>query len=163
MWLVNAPSKHETLTLAQHQTSTGSTPRVRWSGSANEVKAQSQIPSRTSSAQNNEEFWSVRRDSLGVCQNSLMIRRERRMNGIHSSCASTSAHIFFMFKIWAFFHVWMSTPEERRTSASLTLGTSRAHALNRCVSVDRCLSQSHINDAQSKHKKIKNNNFSADC
>ena len=42
MWLVNTPSKHETLTqywsnagppsgaLAQHQTSTGSTPRVCW-------------------------------------------------------------------------------------------------------------------------------------
>ena len=33
------------------------------------VKAQSHIPSRTSSAQkNNEEFWSVRCDSLGVLE-----------------------------------------------------------------------------------------------
>ena len=46
-------------------------------------------------------------------------------------------------KMWAVFHVWMWTPEERQTSASLTLGTSRAHALN-----SLCL-----NDAKSTHKK----------
>ena len=37
------------------------------------LKAQSHIPSRTSSAPKNEEFWSVRCDSLGVRQNSLII------------------------------------------------------------------------------------------
>ena len=46
----------------------------------------------------NQEFWSVRCDSLGVRQNSLMIWRERRMNVIHLLCASTFAHIFCMFK-----------------------------------------------------------------
>ena len=57
--------------------------------------------------------------------------------------------------------------EEPQTSASVTLGTSRAHALNslciRGVFVDRGLSQSDINDAQSTHGKIKNNNLSPDC
>ena len=52
------------------------------------VKAQSYIPSRAFSTPKNEEFRSVRCDSLGV----------RRMNVIHLSCASTSAHIFCMFK-----------------------------------------------------------------
>ena len=78
----------------------------------------------------NEQFWSVRCDSLGVRHNSLMIWRERRINVIHLLCASTYAHIFCMFKNWAFIHVWIWTPEERQTNASLTLGTSRAHALN---------------------------------
>ena len=41
---------------------------------------------------------------------------------------------------------------ERQTSASLTLDTSRAHALNLCVFVDWVLSQSHINDSQSTHQ-----------
>ena len=37
------------------------------------LKTQSHIPSRTSSAHKNKEFWSVRCYSLGVRQNSLMI------------------------------------------------------------------------------------------
>ena len=61
------------------------------------------IPSRTSSAQKNAEFRSVRCDSLGVRQNSFMIWRERQMNVIHLLCASTSAHIFCMFKNVRFF------------------------------------------------------------
>ena len=44
----------------------------------------------------NKEFWSVCCDSLGVRQDSLIIRRERRMNVIHSLCASTSAHMVCM-------------------------------------------------------------------
>ena len=51
------------------------------------------LPERTK----NEEFRSVRCDSLGV--RSLMIRRERQVNVTHLLCASTSAHIFCMFKI----------------------------------------------------------------
>ena len=46
----------------------------------------------------NEEFWTVRCDSLGVRQNSLTILRERRMNVIHLLCASTSAYTFCMLK-----------------------------------------------------------------
>ena len=46
----------------------------------------------------NEEFWSVRCESLGVRQNSLMIWRERLMSVIYFLCASTSAHIFCMLK-----------------------------------------------------------------
>ena len=42
----------------------------------------------------NEEFWSVRCDSLGVRQNSLMIWRQRLMNVIHFLCASTNAQKF---------------------------------------------------------------------
>ena len=56
------------------------------------------IPSRKSSAPKNEEFLAVRCDTLGVRQNSLRIWRERQMNVIHLLCASTSAHIFCMFK-----------------------------------------------------------------
>ena len=36
-----------------------------------------------------EEYRTVRCDSLGVRQNSLMILRERRMNVIHSLCVSS--------------------------------------------------------------------------
>ena len=57
-------------------------------------------------------------------------------------------------KMWAFFLVWIWTPEERQSNASLTLGTSRAHALNSLFFVDRGLFQSHVNDAQSTHKKM---------
>ena len=61
----------------------------------------------------------------------------------------------------------MKTPEKRQTSASLTLGARRARALNswgfRWVFVDRGVSQSDINDAQSAHGKIEHNNFSPSC
>ena len=49
-------------------------PRMTYMAPASDnLKAQSHISSRTSSAQKNEEFWSVRCDSLGVRQNLLMI------------------------------------------------------------------------------------------
>ena len=64
-----------------------------------DFKAESHIPSRTSSAQKMKTFGQcLRYDLLGVPQNSLMILRERRMNVIHLLCASTSAHIFCIFK-----------------------------------------------------------------
>ena len=72
----------------------------------------------------NEEFWSVRCDSLGVRQNSLMIWRERRINVIHLLCASTSAHIFCMFKNVSVFprlNVYMyarRTSDQRQYNAS---------------------------------------------
>ena len=52
------------------------------------------------------------------------------MNVIHLGllCASTSAHIFCMLKNAIVFP--RVNVEERQSSASLTLGTSRAHALN---------------------------------
>ena len=66
------------------------------------VKAQSHIYTITDVQRTkNEEFRTVRCDSLGVRQNPMMILGERRMNVIHHY------------------------PEERHTRASLTLGTSR--------------------------------------
>ena len=64
------------------------------------LKAESHISSRTSSAQKNEEFWSVRCDSLGVRQNTLINLRERGIKDIdiHLLCASTFAHSLLMFK-----------------------------------------------------------------
>ena len=72
----------------------------------------------------NEEFWSVRCDSLGVRQNSLMIWRERQINVIHLLCASTPAHIFCMFKNVSVFprlNVYMyarRTSDQRQYNAS---------------------------------------------
>ena len=49
------------------------------------------------------------------------------MNVTHFLCASTNAHIFCKLKNVSVFS--RVTPEECQASASLTLGTSRAHAL----------------------------------
>ena len=82
------------------------------------------------------------------------------MNIIHLLCASTSAHIFCMFKnVSVFLRVNVDarrTSDQRQPNARHTLQT-------RCVFFDRGLPQSHINDAKSTHKQIKNNNFSPDC
>ena len=90
-----------------------------------------------------------------------MIRRERQVNVILLLCAPTSAHFLHVQKYERFSTCKYRHQKERQTSASPTLGTSRAHALNslcfRGVLVDRGLSQSDINDAQSTHDKIKKN------
>ena len=89
------------------------------------------------------------------------------MNVINLLCVSASAHIFCMFKnVSVFPRVNVDarrTADQRRSN----VGTSRAHALNSLcfcgVFVDRGLSQSDINDAQTTHDKIQNNNLSPDC
>ena len=85
------------------------------------------------------------------------------MNVIHLLCVSTSAHIFHMLiNVSVFPRV---NVDARRTLHQLQSNARRKYS-TRCkfvVFVDQDLSQSHINDAQSTHKKIKNNNMSLDC
>ena len=88
------------------------------------------IPSRTSSAQKMKNFgqcvvirWAYVRIRLWFDDNAGWT--------LFIYCVRQALRTFSAFsKMWAFFHVWMHTPQERQTSAILTLGTSKAHALN---------------------------------
>ena len=82
------------------------------------------------------------------------------MNVIHLLCASTFEHIFCMFKnVSVFPRVNVDTRRTSNHRQSNVIGTSRAHTLNLLcfhgVFVNRGLSQSDINDAQSTHDKKK--------
>ena len=114
-----------------------------YSPSCRLLKAQSHIPSRTSSAQKMKNFGQcvvIRWACVRICW--WFDVRVRQPLRTFSACS----------KMWAFFHVWIWTPEERQSNA---IGTSRAHALNSLCFIDPGLFQSHVNDAQSTHKKIK--------
>ena len=127
------------------------------------LKAQSHIPTRTSSAQKNEEFWSVRCDSLGVRQNSLMISRERLMNVIHLSCAPTSTHTFCMFKnVSVFSRVNVDariTLDQRQSNARHKYSTA---LISLCFLWPMYVSVTHKRRIVHTYKKIKNNNLSPD-